>query len=113
MRSARDADLCSTFDAVVASYLELAASVLFTLHMEIRCEVILQIIESLQGNYVLEQASNEPDQAVLNVNADLVGFDEDLITYMRPQEHRLVAALPQHSARAHATYPRSLSFPKD
>lgn len=83
-------ELVSTFDAVVASYLELAASVLFTLHMEIRCEVILQIIESLRGNYVLEQASNEPDQAVLNVNADLVGFDEDLITYLRPQEHRFV-----------------------
>ena len=66
---------------------------LFTLHMEIRCEVILRICGCLQSNYMLDQPITEPDAAILDLNSDLIKFDEDLITYLRPQEHKLVASL--------------------
>lgn len=65
---------------------------------------MLQIIDSLQNsNYVLEQAASEPDPAILNVNADLVRFDEDLLTFLRPQEHGYVLSV--------FFYPFPLFFP--
>ena len=58
--------------------------------MEIRCEVILRICGCLQSNYMIDQPITEPDPAILDLNSDLIKFDEDLITHLRPQEHRLV-----------------------
>ncbi len=61
---------------------------LFTLHMEMRCNVIFHINQSLESNYVLDQPINEADATILALNTDLVKFDEDVTTYLRPEEHR-------------------------
>lgn len=82
--------LISAFDSIVASYEDLATSVLLTIHMEIRANIILNVTKSLRNNFLLEQRINEPDPDILNLNADLVSFDEVITTYLRPQEHKFV-----------------------
>ena len=82
----------SAFDGVVNSYQELAATVLLTLQVEVRCQVIYHISDSLRSNYVLEQPVNDPDPAILALNAELVNFDEDVSTHLRELEHHFLTA---------------------
>ena len=81
-----------TFDEVVKSYQELATTVLLTLHVEVRCQIIQHIGKSLESTYVLEQAANDPDPMVLALNAHLVKFDEEITTRLREPEHKSVSS---------------------
>ncbi|KAI9791967.1 MAG: hypothetical protein M1816_003236 [Peltula sp. TS41687] len=80
----------TAFDTIMSSYEDLATSVLLTIHMEIRANIILNVTKSLRNNYLLEQQINEPDPDLLTLNADLVTFDEVVSTYLRPQEHKFI-----------------------
>ncbi|KAI9826901.1 MAG: hypothetical protein M1832_005840 [Thelocarpon impressellum] len=80
------------FDGVVSSYQDLAASVLLTLQVEARLQVIFNINASLRSNYVLEQAVNDPDPSILMLNAELVNFDEDVTAQLRESEHRFLTS---------------------
>ncbi|KAI9845876.1 MAG: hypothetical protein M1838_001506 [Thelocarpon superellum] len=85
-------DTVSIFDDVVQSYEELATTALLTLHVEGRGQVIHHINKSLQSNYVLEQAANDPDPYILTLNAGLVNFDEDITTHLRTREHSFITS---------------------
>ncbi|KAH7393163.1 Sec8 exocyst complex component-specific domain-containing protein [Cadophora sp. MPI-SDFR-AT-0126] len=77
------------FDSIVSSYQELAATVLLTLHMEIRCQIIHSLAIALSPEsapYLLEQVVNDPDPRILSLNADLVSYDETITTFLREKE---------------------------
>ncbi|KAI9818501.1 MAG: hypothetical protein M1827_000560 [Pycnora praestabilis] len=84
------------FDGLVTSYNELAKTVLFTLHMEIRCHVIYHIGHSLLGKYQLEQPVNNPEPSILGLNANLVNFDEIVTKHVRQQEHEFITTGISH-----------------
>jgi len=65
-------------------------TVLFTLHIDIRCGIIHMIERCLHGNYLLEQPANDADRNVLALNADLVSFDENITSYLREKEHNFI-----------------------
>lgn len=79
----------SAFDSIVSSYQELAATVLLTLHMEIRCQIIHSLAIALSPEsapYLLEQVVNDPDPRILSLNADLVSYDETITNFLREKE---------------------------
>lgn len=72
------------------SYNELATTVLFTVHIDIRCGIIHMIERALGGEYLLDQPANEADPSILTLNADLVNFDENVADHLREREHRFI-----------------------
>jgi len=73
----------------VSSYQELAGTVLLTLHMEVRCQIIHSLSIALSPEsapYLLEQAVNDPDPKILSLNADLVSYDETVVRFLRDKE---------------------------
>ncbi|RSL69442.1 putative exocyst complex component sec8 [Fusarium duplospermum] len=77
------------FDSIVSSFEELAGTALLTLHMEIRCRIVhsLRIALSPQvAPYLLDQEVSEPDPQILNLNSELVLFDETVVKYLRDKE---------------------------
>lgn len=79
----------SLFDSMVASYQELAGKVLLTLHMEARCQIIQSLATALSPDttpYLLEQLVSDPDAKILNLNADLVSYDETIVRFLREKE---------------------------
>jgi exocyst complex component 4 len=79
----------SAFDSVVSTYQELAGTVLLTLHMEARCQIIYALSIALSpasAPYLLEQVVNDPDPRILSLNADLVSYDETVVRFLREKE---------------------------
>ncbi|KAK1453851.1 Sec8 exocyst complex component specific domain-containing protein [Colletotrichum melonis] len=77
------------FDGIVSSFEELAGTALLTLHMEIRCEIIYSLRTALSTDtapYLLDQEVTEPDPQILNLNSDLVLYDETIARYLRAKE---------------------------
>lgn len=87
----------SAFDSIVSSYQELAATVLLTLHMETRIQIINSLTRVLAPSsgehtypYVLSQPVSEPDPTILSLNADLVAHDETIVKFLREKEINFV-----------------------
>ncbi|TVY64157.1 putative exocyst complex component sec8 [Lachnellula suecica] len=77
------------FDSIVSSYQELAGTVLLTLHMEVRCQIIHSLAIALSPEsapYLLEQVVNDPDPKILSLNADLISYDETVVRFLRDKE---------------------------
>lgn len=80
------AETVSAFDGVIASYQELATTILYTLRMEARTRTIYHLTQCLSSkNYCLEVPITAADKHILSLNADLIWFDED-ITDLLPKE---------------------------
>ncbi|KAI5803255.1 Sec8 exocyst complex component-specific domain-containing protein [Geopyxis carbonaria] len=80
-------DTISAFDGVVSSFQELTTTVLFTLRAEARCRTIHYLEQCLsQGIYCFDNPVQAPDTSIVALNSDLVWFDEDVSTYLTPQE---------------------------
>lgn len=81
--------LYRAFDSIVSSYQELAGTVLLTIHMEIRCQIVQSLSVALSPEtapYLLEQVVNDPDPRILTLNADLVSYDEITTRFLRDKE---------------------------
>jgi exocyst complex component 4 len=81
------------FDGVVSSYNQLADTVLQTLHFEARCRVIRSVGRTMGATYQLDPMVNEPDPEIVNLNADLVAFDEDVLTHLPVRQHEYVVSI--------------------
>ncbi|KAJ8126396.1 hypothetical protein O1611_g7242 [Lasiodiplodia mahajangana] len=83
-------DTVQSFDRIVSSYEELAATVLLTLHMEIRCRIIQSLRVALSPEtapYVLgDREIKEPDPQILSLNAELIAYDETAVRFLRDRE---------------------------
>ncbi|UKZ72764.1 hypothetical protein TrVFT333_000399 [Trichoderma virens FT-333] len=78
-----------TFDTIVSSFEELAATALLTLHMEVRCRVIYSLRNTLSPDsapYILEQDVNEPDPQIISLNQELILLDETIVEFLRDKE---------------------------
>lgn len=77
------------FDSVVSSYQELAGTVILTLHMELRTQIIHSLTLALSPStapYVLEQNVNDPDPRILSLNADIVAYDSTVSHFLPQRE---------------------------
>ncbi|ODQ52476.1 hypothetical protein SAICODRAFT_57779 [Saitoella complicata NRRL Y-17804] len=84
-------ELASRFDALLATYDQLAESVLLTLRIEMRLHVTYHLELALtDGNYSLDEKTVEPDPHVSNLNTDLVLLDERLSGALPNWEYRFV-----------------------
>lgn len=78
------------FDGVVSSYQQLAATVLRTLHVELRCHGPFHISRCISRTFLLSAPLTEPDPEILTLNSTIVGFDEELSTHLPRQQHDFV-----------------------
>ncbi|KAI9641379.1 exocyst subunit [Ciborinia camelliae] len=85
------------FDSIVSSYQELAATVLLTLHMETRIQILhslARVLSPFSGShlypYILSQPVSDPDPTILSLNADLVAYDETIVKFLREKEINFV-----------------------
>ncbi|KAL7795351.1 exocyst complex component [Trichoderma ceciliae] len=82
-------ETAQTFDNIVSSFEELAATTLLTLHMEVRCRIIYSLRNTLSPDlapYVLEQDVREPDPQIISLNQELVILDETIVQFLREKE---------------------------
>lgn len=82
-----------SFDGIVTSYEELAATALLTLHMEIRCHIAYSLHVALDPKtapYLLDQDVKEPDPQILSLNSELVAYDETTVKFLREREVALI-----------------------
>ncbi|KAK3684829.1 Sec8 exocyst complex component-specific domain-containing protein [Podospora appendiculata] len=78
-----------SFDSILSSYEELAATALRTLHIEIRCRIVQSLQTALSPEtapYLLDQEVNEPDPEILSLNAEMVAYDEIATRFLRERE---------------------------
>lgn len=78
-----------SFDGILSSYEELAATALLTLHMEVRSRILYSLRTSLSPEtapYLLDQEVSEPDPQILSLNGELVQYDETITQYLRERE---------------------------
>ena len=68
------------------------------LHFEIRGHIMLYINRSMSRTFQLDQLLNEPDPEVVSLNADLIGFDEELATHLQSAQQAYVFLFPKFSA---------------
>ncbi len=57
--------------------------------MEIRCQIIHSLSLALSPEstpYLLEQVVNDPDPRIMNLNADLIAYDETIVRFLREKE---------------------------
>ncbi|KAK4944297.1 hypothetical protein LTR28_008262, partial [Elasticomyces elasticus] len=74
--------------AVLIHFLiQLAAIVLRTLHLEIRCRFIHGTTKALRAPYLLEQPYNDPDASILALNTDLISFDETIAVHLQQRPY--------------------------
>ncbi|KAK0720844.1 Sec8 exocyst complex component-specific domain-containing protein [Lasiosphaeris hirsuta] len=82
-------DTVQSFDSILSSYDELAATALRTLHMEVRCRIVQSLHTALSPEtapYLLDQDVNEPDPQILALNAEMVAYDEIATRFLRARE---------------------------
>ena len=68
---------------------ELAGTVLLTLHMEPRHLIALSLATCLAPKlapYIMSRRVHEPDSVILQLNADLVAYDEVISKYLKENE---------------------------
>ncbi|KAJ2899985.1 putative sec8 exocyst complex component specific domain-containing protein [Zalerion maritima] len=79
-----------SFDTIVTSYEQLATTTLLTLHSEERCRVVYSLRTVLSPEtaapYLLDQEVSEPDPAIIELNEDLVAYDEITTSHLREGE---------------------------
>lgn len=85
------------FDHLMASFAELSALALRTLHLELRLEVLSGIFSALSSNYYLNQPYNEPDSAILALNKTMLAVDVELSSRLPPSNY---TACTSHLAEA-------------
>lgn len=96
-------DTVVLFDSVVNSFQELAGTVLYTLRAEMRCHILYHLNLCMSGSSfnipipISKDTSTvgqtpllDPDINLLNLNTDLVSFDEDLSVLLRGREKEYI-----------------------
>lgn len=78
------------FDKVVLSYQNLATTVLKTLHLSIRTQILYSLSNTVKPTYTLDTLLNEPDPAIIILNNALVAFDTQVSTYIPSSQYSLI-----------------------
>ncbi|CAG8497625.1 8122_t:CDS:10, partial [Funneliformis caledonium] len=107
-------EMANRFDALLATFQQLAEQNLFTLRIELRCHTLHYLDKAMrEGNYQLEYEAYEPDPYVLTLNADMVKFNENIASHLPTKEHKFVFegldALMEHLLVNNAVFIRNLN----
>ena len=87
------ATTCTLFDGVVAGFRDLSASILRTLHFELRCHALHGLRACFRGNVgPADGASLAPDPAALALAADVRDFHRAIAGHLSGPETRFVCA---------------------
>jgi exocyst complex component 4 len=90
-------ETAAAFDASHTSYLQLSASALRLLHVELRCLVIHYTLKSMGGGsthgptgtgrtFLLDSEVNEPDPEIVLLNSHLATADSEFIAHLLPAQ---------------------------
>lgn len=82
-----DVDGARDFDAVSASFTDLSALVLRTLHLELRLQIVAGVAKTLSSSYALGQEYRDPDAAIINLGKGLLAMDEDLTSHLPASQY--------------------------
>lgn len=89
-----DDQRATEFDAVLASFTELSALVLRTLHLDIRLHLLRGIYTALDTSYVLSQPPSDPDPAILALTNNTTAYDATISALLlQPQYAFLIRNL--------------------
>ncbi|GBB95205.1 hypothetical protein RclHR1_00250003 [Rhizophagus clarus] len=107
-------EMANRFDALLATFQQLAEQSLFTLRVELRCHTLHYIDKAMrEGNYHLAYEAYEPDPFVLTLNTDMVKYDESVVSHLPAKEHKFVFegldSLMEHVLVSNAIYIRNLN----
>lgn len=83
-------DSIIAFDQILDSIRVLSTSALFTLHIDIRLEIIHMLDRTLAAPYLLSQVAQDPDPSVIQLNADILSFSDTLQTHLPPPARNFV-----------------------
>lgn len=87
------ATTCTLFDGIVDGFRHLSASILQTLHFELRCHALYGLRACFRGNFSpADGASLAPDPAVLALAADLRDLHRAIAGHLSVAETRSVCA---------------------
>jgi exocyst complex component 4 len=68
-------DTAAEFDNVVGSYNALSTTIIRTLHLSIRTQILFSLSSSFSTTYTLDLLLNDPDPSIIALNNALVAFD--------------------------------------
>ncbi|CAB4383870.1 unnamed protein product [Rhizophagus irregularis] len=107
-------EMANRFDALLATFQQLAEQSLFTLRVELRCHTLHYVDKAMrEGNYQLEYEAYEPDPFVLTLNTDVVKYDESIVSHLPAKEHKFIFegldSLMEHVLVNNAIYTRNLN----
>ncbi|CAJ0842913.1 15490_t:CDS:10 [Entrophospora sp. SA101] len=99
---------------VNATFKQLAEQSLFTLRVELRCHALHFLdLATREGNYQLDYEAYEPDPYVIELNSDIVKFDESIASCLSAREHKFIFegldSLMQNVLINNATFLRNLN----
>lgn len=78
------------FDNVVLAFQSLSTTVLKTLHFEIRMQILHALSHTIRTSYILDSILSDPDPTVLALNNSLIGFDNEVSTYIPSTQYPLI-----------------------
>lgn len=78
------------FDGISKAYRELAEESLRTLHLEMRCQVFYRLNTSLKGSFLYSDVAEAPDEDILALSGDLLRFDRETRSLLRPSDYLFV-----------------------
>lgn len=87
-----DQQTAAGFDAVIASFTEVASLILRTLHIDLRLHLLHGIYTALDTTYALGQPYNDPDPAILHLSASLGTYDSAISANLLPPQYNFLTA---------------------
>ena len=78
------------FDQTLSSIRSLALTALTPLHLDTRIGTILMLSQTLSTSYFLAHPTPDPDPSVLQLNTDLLSFNDTLSAYLPTREHAFI-----------------------
>ncbi|QSL65158.1 hypothetical protein MERGE_002463 [Pneumocystis wakefieldiae] len=78
-------------EAILANFKELSKTILFNIRIEIRCHVMYYIEKVVRdGNYYLDHSIPKPDLYLLELNTELLEYNEQLNSCLQYEEYSFV-----------------------
>jgi exocyst complex component 4 len=85
-------ETASEFDGVVGAYTGLSTTILRTLHLAVRTQILFALAHALSTTYTLDSQLNDPEPAIITLNNALVAFDTLVSTSIPASQLPLITA---------------------
>lgn len=82
--------MSSEFDRVVLAFQTLSTTVLKTLHLAIRTQILHTLSQTIKTAYAPDTHFSDPDPSILALNNALIVFDTEVSTYIPSSQYPLI-----------------------